>query len=158
MSGCTVVGHEAPAGYDHSGCVKVGSGGTVTASGNHLLWQGWGILPNGGVTGRSTPIKTYDFRNNWWGTTDRDSIAAVIFDMNDVMPGYLPNKAVVDYDPFAMGSVPSEDKSLGIGQGPLPGPLRGGVGVSRGQIPAVQSEFSGAPGRAESEGRQDNLL
>jgi hypothetical protein len=52
---------------------------------------------------------THDLRNNYWGTSDPDSLAAWIVDINDD-PSVL---ATVLYDPFSPISVPVEKKSLG---------------------------------------------
>lgn len=75
VSDCTVLGNRGPAGYDHYGCVKIwGTGAAVSATGSHFL-VGDGDYAVWAKYGDAwTPIKTYGFRNNWWGTTDRDSM------------------------------------------------------------------------------------
>jgi len=50
---------------------------------------------------------TVDFRNNWWGVSDSESIDALIWDGNDD-PEIL---AVVDCQPFKDGPTPNESKS-----------------------------------------------
>ncbi len=50
-------------------------------------------------------------RDNWWGTTERDNIAAWIHDGNDVF--YPPPERVEAFEPFAGAPLPTEKKSLG---------------------------------------------
>jgi hypothetical protein len=52
---------------------------------------------------------TQDFRGNYWGTTDPDSIAAMIQDSTD----YPEIHSTVLFEPFAGGPVPTEKKSFG---------------------------------------------
>lgn len=66
------------------------------------------ILPGTGYSvylGCSLPTEGHlDLTNNFWGTTEPDSIAAWIFDANDVGG---PRFGIVDYEPFS--SVPLAD-------------------------------------------------
>ena len=50
-----------------------------------------------------------DFTNNYWGTTDPDSIAALIWDSNDDPEIH----STVLFEPFAGGPVSTEEKSFG---------------------------------------------
>jgi hypothetical protein len=59
----------------------------------------------------SAPIRHFDLTNNYWGTTDPDSIAAWIDDAND-HPGDLNYRGIVDFDPFLVDQVPVRKKSL----------------------------------------------
>ncbi len=76
---------------------------------NHIL-RGSGLAVE--IIGHTGPDNYHlDMTDNWWGTTDPDSIAAWIHDGNDVM--WPPLECTVDFQPFATGPVPNEDKSLG---------------------------------------------
>lgn len=83
-----------------------------TICGNHILSR----------TGLAVEILTHtgpedyhlDMTNNWWGTTDRDSISAWIHDGNDVMwPRGGLVECTVDFEPFAEAPVPAKRTSLG---------------------------------------------
>jgi len=50
-----------------------------------------------------------DMTGNYWGTTDRDSIAAMINDSNDDPEVHC----TVEFEPFADGPVPTKKESLG---------------------------------------------
>jgi len=63
------------------------------------------------VSNPSAPILHYDLTNNYWGTTDPDSIAAWIDDAND-HPGDLNYRGIVDFEPFLVDQVPVRKKSL----------------------------------------------
>jgi hypothetical protein len=63
------------------------------------------------VSNPSAPILHYDLTNNYWGTTDPDSIAAWIDDAND-HPGDLNYRGIVDFEPFLAEQVPVRKKSL----------------------------------------------
>ena len=52
-----------------------------------------------------------DMSGNWWGTTERDSIAAWIYDGNDQQ--FPPLECYVDFEPFLDAPVPSKKKSFG---------------------------------------------
>ncbi len=76
---------------------------------NHIL-RGTG--PAVRVVGHhGDPDYVLDMRENWWGTTERDSIAAWIHDGNDVV--FPPLECTVAFEPFADGPLPTEKKSLG---------------------------------------------
>jgi len=68
------------------------------------------------ATGKAVKLHGYpgqqfelDFTGNYWGTTNPDSIAALIYDGQDD-----PNiHCTVRYSPFANGPVPTEKKSFG---------------------------------------------
>ena len=49
-----------------------------------------------------------DMSNNWWGTTDADSIMAWIEDGND----HDDWPYIVNYEPFQQGSVPTTKESM----------------------------------------------
>ncbi|MGD9548944.1 MAG: right-handed parallel beta-helix repeat-containing protein, partial [Candidatus Krumholzibacteriia bacterium] len=71
------------------------------------------ILPASGLGVRCEgfwgDFQTLDFTGNYWGTTDPDSIAAMINDQNDD-PAL---QCIVQFEPFADGPVPAEKKSMG---------------------------------------------
>lgn len=77
---------------------------------NHIL-RGSGFAAR--IAGDAYAPANYhiDMTNNWWGTTDRDSIAAWIWDRTD--PAFPILHTTVDFEPFASGPVPNEGKSLG---------------------------------------------
>ncbi len=54
-------------------------------------------------------IVTNDLTNNYWGTSDPDSIAAWIWDYNDDPV----TRAYIDYTPFSGSSVPTESAPFG---------------------------------------------
>ena len=55
-----------------------------------------------------------DLRNNYWGTTDPDSIAAWIIDSNDNHnPPLDPNYGTVLFEPFRDRAIPTHNRSLG---------------------------------------------
>jgi hypothetical protein len=63
---------------------------------------------------RLPPIIEIDLRNNFWGTTEADSIAAWIVDGNDLHdPPLDPNYSNVLFDPFLEQSIPTVKRSLG---------------------------------------------
>jgi len=63
------------------------------------------------VSDPSAPIRHYDLTNNYWGTTDADSIAAWIDDAND-HPGDLNYRGIVDFEPFLVDQVPVQTNTL----------------------------------------------
>ncbi|MFH2051192.1 MAG: right-handed parallel beta-helix repeat-containing protein, partial [bacterium] len=71
------------------------------------------ILPASGLGVRCEgywgDFQTLDFTGNYWGTTDPDSIAAMINDQNDD-PAL---QCIVQFEPFADGPVSAEKKSMG---------------------------------------------
>lgn len=74
------------------GTIERGGSGSLYASAN-LRW--------------GPDFEVLDFRNNDWGTASRDSIAAWIFDGEDV-----PEWPIVIFEPFTIDSVPSEPSSM----------------------------------------------
>lgn len=54
-------------------------------------------------------ISHFDMRNNWWGTTDTDSVASMIFDHND--QAEVPY--IIDFIPVLKSQVDTEKESLG---------------------------------------------
>ncbi len=80
-----------------------------TIRNNHIL-RGTG--PAVRVVGHhGAPGYVLDMRDNWWGTTERDSIAAWIYDGNDAV--FPPVECTVAFEPFASAPLPTEKKSLG---------------------------------------------
>ncbi len=71
------------------------------------------ILPAEGLamhlSGYLNDHMNLDFTGNYWGTTDRDSIAAMIVDFNDDSSIH----GTVLFEPFADGPLPTEKQSLG---------------------------------------------
>jgi hypothetical protein len=60
------------------------------------------------------PTFNIDLRNNYWGTTEADSIAAWIIDGNDLHdPPLDPNYSNVLFEPFREQSIPTVKRSLG---------------------------------------------
>ncbi len=55
------------------------------------------------------PVAVQDFRNNYWGTTDTDSLDAWIWDGHDDPSVH----SVVEYMPMADGPVPIETSTWG---------------------------------------------
>ncbi|MBE0567042.1 MAG: right-handed parallel beta-helix repeat-containing protein [Krumholzibacteria bacterium] len=83
-----------------------------TIRGNHIL-RGTGLAVE--ILTHTGPADYHlDMTGNWWGTTDRDSLAAWIHDGNDVMwpPGGLVECTVV-FEPFADAPIPAKRESLG---------------------------------------------
>ena len=81
---------------------------TLLASGNHFI----------NTTGSHAvlifdldhlPLVEVDLRNNYWGTTDPDSIAAMIWDIND--DPRIQSRVL--FQPFENEPVPTEKKSMG---------------------------------------------
>jgi len=68
---------------------------------NHILRQPGSYYAVGSL---GTGFQPIDVRNNWWGTTDTDSIAAWIYDYNDD-PG-IPS--IFSYEPVLESPVPAE--------------------------------------------------
>jgi hypothetical protein len=84
----------------------------LAASANVFL-QHSHILPAEGIgvhlSGYLNDYMTLDFTGNYWGTSDPDSIAAMIVDSNDDSNIH----GTVLFEPFADGPLPTEKKSLG---------------------------------------------
>lgn len=76
------------------------------------IWKGGGasVLAEVYVT---VPIGI-DLTNNYWGTTEPDSIAAWVVDGNDLhVPVIDPNFSNVIFEPFLMRSIPTKTESMG---------------------------------------------
>jgi hypothetical protein len=83
------------------------SGSSIALHGNHILNAGgYSVLlqafPN-------PPDVIIDLSNNYWGTTDTDTINAWIWDGNDTP--YI--HAFVQYEPFANAPIGTEQQSWG---------------------------------------------
>jgi hypothetical protein len=78
---------------------------TVDFHNNHIFNAG-GISVF--MTGSSNPPKTFDLRNNYWGTPDASQIAEWIHDDTDGQTG-----SVVLYEPFHGMPVPTKTTSIG---------------------------------------------
>jgi len=73
--------------------------------GNHILKSRLGTVY---FNFYNVPHEVMDLTNNWWGTSDPDSIAAWIRDGVDD-----PQFPIVQYEPFALQPVGEEKKSMG---------------------------------------------
>lgn len=78
----------------------------IDMHGNHFL-RGTGELVR--LDGTNDVSQVVDLRNNYWGITDADSIAAQIWDRYDDPTLY----AEVQYVPFATSPLPEQRKSIG---------------------------------------------
>lgn len=79
---------------------------------NHILPGGsYSVLLDGFPD--HTQDTHLDFTNNYWGTTEPDSIAAWIWDGNDFQVPFQGIYAVVDYEPFSTVPLDTEKESLG---------------------------------------------
>ena len=80
-----------------------------TIRNNHIL-RGTGLAVR--VVGHhGDPGYVLDMSDNWWGTTERDSIASWIRDGEDVV--FPPLECRVDFEPFSSVPLPTERESLG---------------------------------------------
>ena len=90
----------------------VSAGVQVHLQGNATLHNSH-ILPGSGRAVSCTEYpgdyRVLDMTGNYWGTTDRDSIAAMINDSNDDPLVHC----TVEFEPFADGPVPTKKESLG---------------------------------------------
>jgi hypothetical protein len=79
----------------------------ITMHDNHILFGGRRLVQLDAFV--DPPATKLDFRSNYWGITDRDSIAALIWDGNDDprINGF------VEFEPFSATPLPTEKKSLG---------------------------------------------
>ena len=105
------------------GSGNVFKGGTVTTlrftgnslsglAGNHILRTGTGLLVETAAY-RTHPIQI-DLRNNWWGTTNIDSLNAWIVDGEELHdPPFFPNLSEVLFEPFAPKPVEAKQESMG---------------------------------------------
>lgn len=81
---------------------------SISGSGNHILrgTSEYSVVLRGYSGAYSS---TVDLRNNYWGASDPDSIAAMIYDGNDD-----PEiQQTVQFEPFSSVPLPSEKPSLG---------------------------------------------
>lgn len=86
--------------------VSLAGDAIVTLNHSHILpVSGLGVR----CAGYWGDFQTLDFTGNYWGTTDPDSIAAMITDQNDD-PAL---QCIVQFEPFADGPVPNEKRSMG---------------------------------------------
>lgn len=92
------------------------SGASVSGSGNHILRRP-GTYAVELYNYPSTSTAVVDLRNNFWGTTEADSVAAWIHDSHDADCDGLPNPpdicTEVLYLPIEPNPVPEEKTSLG---------------------------------------------
>ncbi len=87
--------------------IWIGSTSYVTVQENDLMSnQGYLVLLSGDWT---QELVHYDFTMNYWGTTDPEEIAALIYDNHDD----IQYRGVADFIPFAEGPVPAEATSFG---------------------------------------------
>lgn len=78
------------------------------AAGDHgIVSHEW--YPESRSEGAKDAVTRFDMRNNWWGTTDADSIAAMIYDYHD----NDDVSYIIDYVPFLNEAVSSEVRRLG---------------------------------------------
>jgi len=75
---------------------------------NHILkGEGDYIVQCFPIAGMETIV--HDLTNNWWGTTERDSIAAWIYDIHDD-----PDiRTEILFEPFLTSPVPNEEAKIG---------------------------------------------
>ena len=125
LRGCTVWGGEQQSITSENGSLLSGSGNVVLGSddanmtidlhnsnvffnGNHIH-KGAGPVIQAYYSYPTQYTWTLDFRDNYWGTTEADSIAAWILDSvdNPEMP------ATVEYLPFSEVPVETERRSMG---------------------------------------------
>ena len=89
------------------GVIRSFNPGAITVHNSHIIKSGqlaincWNHEELGLVTHRLT--------DNYWGTTDPDTIANWIWDQNDDPANF----SIVHYLPIADGPVPAEEKSFG---------------------------------------------
>jgi len=86
--------------------IYIHSQSQVTLNGNDILKSGDYAAKIGQYF---YEIVTNDLTNNYWGTSDPDSIAAWIWDYNDDPV----TRAYIDYSPFSDIPLPTEKKSIG---------------------------------------------
>jgi hypothetical protein len=97
-----------------SNLLNGGSYATIVSCTSDLMLHGNDILNGGGDTVKlacyvSPPVVVLDLTDNFWGTTDANQIAQWIWDGNDdpAIHGF------VDFEPFAGGPIPSDERSWG---------------------------------------------
>ncbi len=89
--------------------IELENGGLLTVQNSHILSSG---LPSEMIVNCSYYLSgsaVIDLKNNYWGTTDVEEIAARIWDGNDD-PAL---KVVVEFEPIATDEVPTEKTSHG---------------------------------------------
>lgn len=86
--------------------IEISSDAVVAFNNSHILPATGGGVRAYGYIGNQFDL---DFSGNYWGTTDADSIAAMIEDGIDD-PGV---HCTIQFEPFAPGPVPTEKKPLG---------------------------------------------
>ena len=94
--------------------VPPGAGERVRIGGTSFYFNGNHILHGDGPAVKLSgfidpPAEILDFSNNYWGTTEADSIAAWIWDEND--DSNVEGEVV--FEPFSPVPLPDEKKSLG---------------------------------------------
>ena len=82
---------------------------TPVINNNHIFKGGEYAVKIEGYS--QSPLVHVDLKNNYWGTTEADSILAWIYDSNDqIVPSHY---GVVDFEPFSAVPVPNDDESFG---------------------------------------------
>jgi len=88
--------------------MRIRQNSTVDFHGNHILHNGtpdtYSVYCDGFY---NPPVQDVDLTGNYWGTDDADQIAEWIYDYNDDPSNY----ALVLYEPFEGGPVPTEQKT-----------------------------------------------
>ena len=86
--------------------LNISSNSSVLVNNSHILPStGLGVLASAYFGDQYN----LDFSGNYWGTTDADSIAALIIDSEDDPSVHC----TVQFEPFANGPLPTEKQSLG---------------------------------------------
>ena len=86
--------------------IYVSTASTVQLNGNHILKDGTLAVE---LRWFFNSLVTQDMTNNYWGTTDVDSIASWIQDVNDDPAIH----SIVDFEPIAEEPLPTERSSWG---------------------------------------------
>ena len=85
---------------------RISNDSIVSVNNSHILPSAGVGVEVGAYSGNQFEL---DFSGNYWGTTDADSIAAMIHDSQDDPSIHC----TVQFEPFAIGPVPTEKTSLG---------------------------------------------
>jgi Right handed beta helix region len=120
ISGCTIDGAYRSLGIDGgSNLIFEGNifapteGESIRICNGTPIFHNNHILPGSGYSvylGCSLPSEGHlDLTNNYWGTSEPDSVAAWIFDANDVGG---PRFGIVDFEPFSATPLPTESPSF----------------------------------------------